>query len=430
MAGITAASAAAALGASVVVLEIAPDIGGSALMSQGFLWTAPSEETFLAQDPAGNVAAFRLLLAEFAPALEWLRSHDIWVSPRMSGLLGYGEGHQVDMTGFFGSMARMIEANGGIIARKTVTDSLIVENGAVVGAQCHDRGTGEAISIFAKATILATGGFQASPDLRRQYMPTVPHVIVRSNPYSDGSGIRLGATAGCALSDDMEGFYGHLLPYPGDNFDESEFATLAFFESEYGVLLASDGTRFCDESLGDHVNVQEVAKLGHALLIVDEPARVSGLGNLLDGADGSTKWATAAMRGAHYATAFDLEQLSVEVSGWGYPKAQVLRSLQEFQEALDSHASNILPPRARNRTGPKEAPFHAIEVQAGMTFTYGGLRTDLDGRALDKDGDAIRGLFVAGADRGGFNAKGYAGGLIRGLVFGRRVAAAACGPQS
>src|SRR5918994_4879323 len=33
-----------------------------------------------------------------------------------------------------------------------------------------------------------------------------------------------------------------------------------------------------------------------------------------------------------------------------------------------------------------EPPFHALEVQPAITFTYGGLRTDPDGRVLDPHG--------------------------------------------
>jgi predicted oxidoreductase len=48
-----------------------------------------------------------------------------------------------------------------------------------------------------------------------------------------------------------------------------------------------------------------------------------------------------------------------------------------------------------------EPPFHALEVQPAITFTYGGLRTAPDGRVLDHDGVRVNGLWAAGVDVGG-----------------------------
>ena len=55
--------------------------------------------------------------------------------------------------------------------------------------------------------------------------------------------------------------------------------------------------------------------------------------------------------------------------------------------------------------------FHAVEVQPSITFTFGGLRGDTEGRALDRNGEPVPGLFVAGADLGGVQETGYIGGL-------------------
>jgi predicted oxidoreductase len=68
-----------------------------------------------------------------------------------------------------------------------------------------------------------------------------------------------------------------------------------------------------------------------------------------------------------------------------------------------------------------------VEVQPSITFTFGGLRGDAAGRALDQQGQPVPGLFVAGADLGGVQESGYIGGLILGLVFGPRAAESALG---
>jgi predicted oxidoreductase len=72
----------------------------------------------------------------------------------------------------------------------------------------------------------------------------------------------------------------------------------------------------------------------------------------------------------------------------------------------------------------REPPFHALAVAPCITFTFGGLRVDADGRVLGPDGAWIRNLYAAGADAGGLQGPGYVGGLALGLVFGPRVAEA------
>ncbi len=60
-------------------------------------------------------------------------------------------------------------------------------------------------------------------------------------------------------------------------------------------------------------------------------------------------------------------------------------------------------------------------VVAGLTFTFGGVRIDPDGRALGADGTPVPGLYAAGEATGGLFYGDYPGGvaLMRAAVFGR-----------
>jgi flavin-dependent dehydrogenase len=53
-----------------------------------------------------------------------------------------------------------------------------------------------------------------------------------------------------------------------------------------------------------------------------------------------------------------------------------------------------------------------------ITFTYGGIAIDTEGRARTADRQHIPGLLVAGVDAGGFSNLGYAGGLALAFVTG------------
>ncbi len=68
----------------------------------------------------------------------------------------------------------------------------------------------------------------------------------------------------------------------------------------------------------------------------------------------------------------------------------------------------------------REAPFWAVEFQPTITFPLGGVRVDAWGRVLDRDGEAVAGLYCAGGDAGGLQGPRYVAGLMLGAVFGPR----------
>ena len=71
-----------------------------------------------------------------------------------------------------------------------------------------------------------------------------------------------------------------------------------------------------------------------------------------------------------------------------------------------------------------------VEVQPAITFTYGGLRTDANGRVLDHDGVQVDGFCVAGVDAGGLSNWTYAPGLAPAFITGWRAAASALAPEA
>lgn len=69
-----------------------------------------------------------------------------------------------------------------------------------------------------------------------------------------------------------------------------------------------------------------------------------------------------------------------------------------------------------------EAPFMAVKVACGITFTFGGLSIDPESAAVisEATGEAIKGLFCTGEMVGGLYYTNYPGGsgLTAGAVFG------------
>ncbi len=88
----------------------------------------------------------------------------------------------------------------------------------------------------------------------------------------------------------------------------------------------------------------------------------------------------------------------------------------------DDRRADVEPPKSNWALAVEKPPFYAFPTTCGITFTFGGLHADTDGRVLSTGGDAIPGLFVCGEMLGGLFSGNYPGGtgLVSGAVFGRR----------
>jgi succinate dehydrogenase/fumarate reductase flavoprotein subunit len=79
MAGLSAAARASESGARVIVIEKAPDIGGSAMYSGGYVWTVPTLKQLQAVDD-GDPDLGRVMVDGFKGAIAWLRRRNVMMS--------------------------------------------------------------------------------------------------------------------------------------------------------------------------------------------------------------------------------------------------------------------------------------------------------------------------------------------------------------
>jgi succinate dehydrogenase/fumarate reductase flavoprotein subunit len=423
--GLTVAAALVANGQTVTVVEKAADIGGSAFLSGGLFWSAANLETFREHVPLGTSLG-EMVVDGYVEAVDWIRRTGARVEPatRAEEIIGYPvRAFLIDQISYLRRCARDVTEGDGWVGLSTETSHLVTEGSAVVGAVVADRdGT---TSVRAHHTVLATGGFQGSPDLRERFIGArADALLVRSNPGSVGDGLRFGLAAGGSTSDQMGAFYGHTVPYPLKNgLQPGGYGRLAQLYSAHCVLLDDSGTRFIDESIGYYVNAQAVAKLPshRALLIGDARIRTEDAVRFAAAlAEGVDRPREAAQEGAHVAEASTLEELDRLVQEWGYAGAK--QAIEKYNHAMDADMS-IQPPRGSNRQS-LVAPYFAIEVQPAITMTNGGLRVDSSARVLRDDAQPVPGLLAVGADGGTAYGSGYGGGLSLGVVTG--LAAAKC----
>src|SRR5579859_4318791 len=208
MAGLTAAGWAAERGATVVVIEKAPAIGGSAILSGGVVWTATSAEKMQLHG-RGQPSLAQVVLDEYPAAIEWLRSRDIEMSPAMTVL--HGRGYQIDIVSHFEGCRSLVTQHGGHVVTDTITTALLTgDDGRVLGVRTSHPDGG--IDVHAGWTMLATGGYQGDPELRARFIhENARNMRLRSNTTSVGDALSLAGQAGADVSGTNPGFYGHLV---------------------------------------------------------------------------------------------------------------------------------------------------------------------------------------------------------------------------
>jgi flavin-dependent dehydrogenase len=186
MAGLSAAGYAAEHGANVIVLERAGSIGGSALLSGGILWTATSPKRMHLYG-GGIPELGEVVLRNYAVGLAWMRRRAVAISPAVPVL--HGRGYQIDILDHLRGCSNLVEQHGGHVVLDTDTQELLrSDSGAVTGARIgHADGV---IDVHAAATILATGGYQNSAEMRAQYIHANARdkLLLRTNPISRATG--------------------------------------------------------------------------------------------------------------------------------------------------------------------------------------------------------------------------------------------------
>jgi succinate dehydrogenase/fumarate reductase flavoprotein subunit len=423
MAGLSAAASVAGNGGSVVLVDRAPALGGSAMFA-GYVWTAPSVDVLREVNPDGDPSLAATLVDGFPSAIDWIRSLGVEVRPPVT-LLRYGRGHQVDMQRYLRTCEAEVRRTGNSeLLLGTRTERLLQHEGQVNGAIVTDDG-GERREILARSTLLASGGFQGDRELVGQRLhPQGRSIPLRSNPYSGGEGLRLGVEAGGTFGPEQAGFYGHLVPHGVPLVEPALFTELALYYSEHGLLLNLNGERFVDETEGDHLSTMAVLAQpeARALLVADQRVYDEWIvGSYAEGIAPMDKFAACRRHGARCAVANDLEEFDYVPPEWGYLGPR----LREVLEDSVREPSNVAPGRRFDPLPLDKPPYYIVEVQPAITFTFGGLLIDSAARVLGGDGQPVPGLFAAGADAGGLYVRAYAGGLAAALVFGLRAAESA-----
>lgn len=424
-AGLTAAIAAADLGARVVVIEKQPLTGGNTLLSAGGMNAANTKyqqalgiedsvalmisDTLRAAGPTSHPDLVEVMANQSSASVDWLTTLGVDLSDvgKLAGA-SVKRAHRPKNGKAIGPHLIQV-LRGAVETRKLdlrvntkATRLLEDETGRLVGLEVVGKHR-QRYAIRANAIVLAAGGFSANIQRVVAYRGDYAGMTSTNQPGATGDGMDLGASLGAELLD-MDQIQIHPTLGAGTRILITEAV-----RGNGAVLVNHEGQRFVNEMATRAIVAAAVLALPErtALLVFDEAVRSS-----LDQVAG---YAALGL----LTRADTLDKLASEI---GLPAAALVSTVASYNDAYTSDPNREDP--NYHRAIPQAIatpPFYAIEVTPGVHYTMGGLSIDVGARVLRPDGSAILGLYAAGENTGGIHGADRLGGnsISEAITFGK-----------
>ncbi|MBT77942.1 MAG: tricarballylate dehydrogenase [Chromatiales bacterium] len=470
-----AALAAREQGASVIVLERAPEdeAGGNTRFTAGgmrFAYDGVEDlaalmpdlsETELANtdfgtysedeffDDMGRLTEYRTdpdlcetLVRQSKPTIMWMKSKGVRFVPiygrqafRVDGKFKFWGGMTVETSGggpgLVDALTKAAEKDGVKIKYGCRALSLIYDDEGVHGVKAKQND--KTFELRAKSVVLAAGGFQANTEWRTKYLgPGWDLAKVRGTRFNTGDGIRMAFEVGASPYGNWSGChacawdrnapeFGDLAV--GDNFQKHCYP--------FGIVVNAEGKRFIDE--GADFRNYTYAKYGRVIL-----AQPGGFAwQIFDKKVTHLLRDEYRIRQVTKVTANTLEELVSKLED--VDAEQALETINVYNSSVRTdvpfdpnvkdgrRTEGLEIPKSNWANTLDDPPFEAYAITCGITFTFGGLRINNDAQVLDEDLQPIPGLYASGELVGGIFYKNYPGGtgLMAGAVFGKIAGTAA-----
>jgi succinate dehydrogenase/fumarate reductase flavoprotein subunit len=432
-AGAAAAVSACDAGASVILLEKAPqgrEGGNTRVAAQGYLNTSSAEKavTYL-NAMCGHYRVPQDMVRVWA---QEMGSNNAWVEqiggdpqehqhqpagiefPELPGSDCVHKFHHGDVLGYsqtWEMLARAVKARPIEILYATPGRELIQHglSKAILGIRAEREGKPFHIRA-GKAVILTCGGFENNQEMIRNYLPDLPYCYTSGTPYNEGDGVTMALSVGADLWH-MNNFAGPAMALKAPEFDTTfSMAPLHFAKLQPGgmIVVGPDARRFTEEK---HKTLHGKVKIAGQWIHLHTPCPMFMLcdhtlfsaGPLYD-KEPRQGWTPVVER-------YDWsEDNSAELArGWiqsaptvralagklGLPAAALEETVSRWnahcQAGADADFSRklMLAPLA-------QAPFYAVELSPSMLNTQGGPRRNAQSQVVRPDGSPIPRLYSAG----------------------------------
>ncbi|MFQ1005406.1 flavocytochrome c [Gilliamella sp. CG22] len=427
-AGLASALRAHDLGASVVVVEKMPVIGGNTNKASAGMNAAEtkfqklkgivdSKDLFYKETLAGgknknNPELLRYFVENAPDAIDWLDENGI----ELSGITTTG-GMSIDRThrpasgaavgGFLISgLVKNLNKRGIEVMLDTNVTEIVTENHKVVGVKVVEE-DGTNYIIKAKAVVIATGGFSANREMVEKYRPDLKGFVTTNHKGATGSGIMILEKLGAGTVD-----MGEIQIHP----TVEQTTSYLISESIRGggaILVSQEGKRFVNElDTRDKVSADIIKLPEHySYILFDQQVRDENKAveeyvsnDLVVQADSITELAN---------------KLSIDANN-------LSKTIERYNEFVINKQDEDFGRTTGMRHPINTAPFYAIKIAPGVHHTMGGVTINTETQVLDNDKHVIKGVFAAGEVVGGVHGANRIGGnavadiIIFGIQAGKK----------
>ncbi len=439
IAGLSAAISAREHGAEVILIEKAPieDRGGNTKFADAQIRYPHTADEFHVRNYSeddyrddfmrisqgrANPELVEVIVKNAADTVEWLSYRGIEWEAGYPHTFGYRRSPMAGGVGLINTLCRIAEGMGIAFSYGTAARQLIVNaNGDVIG--CRAQTPEEYLDIHTRGgVILATGGFQANVQMRVAYLGRfADSLILRGSRYNTGEGILMALDIGAKPAGQWGDYHSAVLDARSP---KEECGVTALYNYQMGIIVDQSAQRFLDE--GEDYRDNTYVKFskyiidhadGLAFSIFDE--------KMVGRPEFHSAWRPV---GEPF-QADTLEELAEKL---GIPPDALVQTVAEFNDAIQpgeldldnmdgKHTEGINPPKSNWAMPLDTPPYTSVPVTGGVTFTFGGLKTNGTGQVISTSEKIISGLYAAGEPQGEIFYYNYPGAtsVIRGAVFGR-----------